>query len=81
MEKSDKIKNIDTRIFKRMIKIMNGQFEKLIQKLLSGTSDSNFNFDELCSLLIRLSFKSRINGDHHIFFRDDIQEIINSAKG
>lgn len=53
------------------------KFEKLIQKLLSGSSDTNFNFDELCSILIRLKFKSRIKGSHHIFYRADIQEIIN----
>ena len=54
-----------------------GKFEKLILKLLSGLSDANINFDELCSLLIRLNFNERIKGSHHIFFREDIQEIIN----
>jgi len=43
----------------------------------SGSSDTNFNFNELCSLLIRLSFKERIKGSHYIFYRDEIQEIIN----
>jgi hypothetical protein len=54
-----------------------GHFEKLIHKLLSGTSDGNIDFDELCSLLIRLNFKVRIKGSHHIFYRDGIIEIIN----
>ena len=54
-----------------------GKYEKLLHKLLLGSSDSNFNFDELCSLLTRLSFKERIKGSHHIFYRDDIQDIIN----
>ena len=54
-----------------------GRYEKLIHKLLSGSSDTNFNFNELCLLLIRLNFKERIKGSHHIFYRDDIQEIIN----
>lgn len=54
-----------------------GKYDKLLHKLLSGSSDTNFNFNELCSLLIRLSFKERIKGSHHIFYRDDIQEIIN----
>ena len=54
-----------------------GKYDKLIHKLLSGSSDTNINFDELCSLLIRLNFKNRIKGSHHIFYRNDIQEIIN----
>jgi predicted RNA binding protein YcfA (HicA-like mRNA interferase family) len=54
-----------------------GRYDKLLHKLLSGSSDTNFNFNELCSLLIRLSFKERIKGSHHIFYRDEIQEIIN----
>jgi predicted RNA binding protein YcfA (HicA-like mRNA interferase family) len=54
-----------------------GKYDKLLQKLLSGSSDANFNFNELCSLLIRLNFKERIKGSHHIFYRDEIQEIIN----
>jgi predicted RNA binding protein YcfA (HicA-like mRNA interferase family) len=54
-----------------------GKFEKLIQKLLSGLSDTNFNFNDLCSILIRFNFKERIKGSHHIFYRDDIEDIIN----
>ena len=58
-------------------------FEKLLKKLLLGSSDNNINFDELCSLLLRLEFKVRIKGSHHIFYKDDIIEIINlqSDKG
>ncbi len=52
-------------------------YEKIIHKLLSGTSDTNFNFDELCSLLRRLNFNERIKGSHRIFYRQDIKEIIN----
>ena len=54
-----------------------GKYEKLLHKLLSGLSDTNLNFSELCSLLTHLNFKERIKGSHHIFYRDDIQEIIN----
>jgi len=45
--------------------------------LLSGRSDANFEFAELVNLLERLGFSLRIRGSHHIFFRDDIEEIIN----
>jgi hypothetical protein len=53
-----------------------GKYDKLLHKLLSGSADTNFSFDELCSLLIRLNFKERIKGSHHIFYRDDVVEII-----
>jgi predicted RNA binding protein YcfA (HicA-like mRNA interferase family) len=54
-----------------------GKYEKLIQKILDGTSDNNINFNDLCKLLIRLDFNERIKGGHHIFTKDDVQEIIN----
>lgn len=54
-----------------------GKFEKILTKVLRGTSDANIGFDELVSLLIRLGFQSRIRGSHHIFYMDNIVEIIN----
>lgn len=54
-----------------------GKYEKLIQKILSGTSDKNISFADLCKLLVRLEFSERVKGDHHIFTRDDVKEIIN----
>lgn len=54
-----------------------GKYEKLIQKILSTTSDKNINFTDLCKLLISLDFKERIKGGHHIFTREDVKEIIN----
>ncbi len=45
--------------------------------LLSGRSDTNFEFTDLITLLKRLGFTMRIKGSHHIFYRDDIDEIIN----
>lgn len=53
------------------------KFEKLIQKILSGTSDRNIEFNELCRLLTTLGFEERINGSHHIYFKSGITEIIN----
>ncbi len=54
-----------------------GKFEKILTKVLRGTSDANIGFDELVSLLIRLGFQSRTRGSHHIFYMDNIVEIIN----
>ncbi len=54
-----------------------GKYDKLLRKVLSGTSDSNIQFAELCRLLCRLDFIERINGDHHILTKEGIDEIIN----
>lgn len=50
---------------------------KLINKILSWTSDQNIDFYELINLMELLEFDCRIKGSHHIYFRDDVAEIIN----
>lgn len=40
-------------------------------------SDANVPFETLCNLLKRLGFDERIKGDHHIFTKDDVEEILN----
>ena len=50
---------------------------KLQARILSGRSDNNISFDSLCRLLVSLGFEQRIRGDHHIFTRDGIPEILN----
>jgi len=54
-----------------------GQFEKILIKLLCGTKDKDIDFDDLCKVLHHFEFKERISGSHHIFHRDDMDEIIN----
>ncbi len=54
-----------------------GKYSKLREKIFSGTADSNIDFGELCQLLLRLGFKQRVKGGHHIFGKDGIAEIIN----
>jgi len=54
-----------------------GNLEKLYEHILLGRSDANVPFDRLCALLNRLGFDERIKGDHHIFARDDVEEILN----
>jgi len=49
----------------------------IIDKVLSGLSDKNIWFEDLRKLLISLGFDERIKGDHHIFTKSDIIEIIN----
>ena len=53
------------------------KFEKLLFKLFQGNADTNFSFSELCKLLEELGFENRIKGSHHIYFRKDVEEIIN----
>jgi predicted RNA binding protein YcfA (HicA-like mRNA interferase family) len=53
------------------------QQDKLLAKILRGTSDANISFDSLCQLLLALGFEERIRGSHHIFSKDDIEEILN----
>lgn len=51
--------------------------QKLFAKILNGNSDHNIDFNELINLLIKLNFKIRIKGGHHIFYKEGIEEIIN----
>lgn len=54
-----------------------GKYDKLRQRLLSGAADADIGFSELCQLLKRLGFDERIRGDHHIFTKGGVAEIIN----
>ncbi len=54
-----------------------GKADKIMQRILSGASDTSIPFKALCYLLNRLDFEERIRGDHHIFTRVDVEEIIN----
>ncbi|MBE9060585.1 type II toxin-antitoxin system HicA family toxin [cf. Phormidesmis sp. LEGE 11477] len=51
--------------------------DKLLVKILSGTSDENISFAALCLLLENLGFEERIRGSHHIFSKQGIEEILN----
>jgi hypothetical protein len=51
--------------------------DKLLDRILRGTSDANIPFDGLCRLLRRLGFEERVRGDHHIFTKDGVEEILN----
>ena len=52
-------------------------FRKVLDRVLRGTSDASIDFDQLCDLLKRLGFEERTHGDHHIFARHGIFEILN----
>ena len=57
-----------------------GKYDKLIFKILRGTSDTNIGFGEIRDLLLKLGFKERTRGSHHIFRKTGIEERINIQK-
>ena len=52
-------------------------WSKTLTRVLRGTADANIRFDELRQLLKHLGFVERVRGDHHIFTRDAVEEILN----
>ena len=53
------------------------QYEKLLLAVLSGTQDKNLSFSDLRTLLDRLGFQCRVKGDHFIYTKTGVEEIIN----
>ena len=50
---------------------------KVLDKVLSGANDSNIRFHDLRKLLLEYGFYERIKGDHYIFTKDNVDEIVN----
>ena len=53
------------------------QTDKLIYSVICGSQDTNIKFNDLRHILSFLSFRERIHGDHYIYTKDGIDEIIN----
>ncbi len=51
--------------------------DKLLRRVLSGRSDVNIAFDDLCQLMRALGFDERISGSHHIFRKAGVEERVN----
>ena len=49
----------------------------ILEKVLTGLSDKNIRFSELRNLVLSLGFDERIKGDHHIFAKAGVAEILN----
>lgn len=54
-----------------------GKYDKLLNQILKGTSDSNIAFEDLRNLLLRMGFEERQRGSHHIFRKAGVEEKIN----
>lgn len=53
------------------------QYEKILSSILCGTQDKNISFKDLQTVLERLGFQCRIKGDHFIYTKNGVEEIIN----
>lgn len=53
------------------------QLDKLLARILSGTSDANIPFTQLRQLLLSFGFDERVRGSHHIFTKEGVEEILN----
>lgn len=51
--------------------------EKLMYSIMSGTQDCNIKFTDLQKILDVLGFQCRVKGDHFIYWKDGVTEIIN----
>ncbi len=51
--------------------------DRLLARILRGTSDATIPFGEFRTLLRDLGFDERIKGSHHIFTMRGIPEILN----
>jgi len=51
--------------------------KKILEKVLTGVSDQNIIFAELRKLILYFGFRERIKGDHFIYSKPGILEIIN----
>lgn len=57
-----------------------GKHEKLLLKILSGSSDRNISFDDLRGFLKKMGFKEYIRSSHHMFRKEGVEEKINLQK-
>lgn len=53
------------------------QIEKIFFAIMNGRQDSNIKFSDLQKILESLGFENRIRGDHFIYWKEGIEEIIN----
>ncbi|MCL1994159.1 MAG: type II toxin-antitoxin system HicA family toxin [Spirochaetes bacterium] len=54
-----------------------GKYNKLLSNILSGRNDHSIKFFDLTHLLLAMGFNERVKGSHHIYYKQDIEEILN----
>lgn len=53
------------------------RLDRVFQKVVQGSADASVRFRDLRRLMQSMKFKERIRGDHYLYTREDILEIIN----
>lgn len=53
------------------------QYKKALLDILTGTRDADMLFSDVQLVLERLGFQRRIKGDHFIYTKNGVEEIIN----
>jgi len=53
------------------------RLEKVLAQVIDGRSDAHIAFGDIRRLLRRLGFSERIRGDHNIYAKSGVAEIIN----
>lgn len=51
--------------------------DKLFLSVMSGKQDKSILFADLCKLLDIIEFEGRISGSHHIYYKENITELLN----
>lgn len=51
--------------------------DKILTRVISGQYDAKIKFNDLRKLLLNYGFLERIRGDHYIFTKEHVFEIIN----
>lgn len=51
--------------------------KEIVDRILAGLSDRNIRFEDLKRMMISLGFACRVKGDHHIFSKEGVAEIVN----
>lgn len=54
-----------------------GKIENVLAAILRGTSDNNITFSDLRHTLEALGFEVRVKGDHFIYTKQGVAEIVN----
>ncbi|HBI71636.1 MAG TPA: toxin HicA [Lachnospiraceae bacterium] len=54
-----------------------GTYDKFFRSIMSGQNDKNISFNDFRKFILSLGFNERIKGDHFIYSKEGIEEILN----
>ena len=53
------------------------RYERLIERIVRGSSDANIRFADLCALMRHLGFDERTRGSHYLYRKRGVVEKVN----